>query len=1277
MADEARIRQLLEEMLDSERTPEEVCAGDTETLREVRARWERMRRVGRQIDALFPSEHPTRAFMHGSGRRDFELPAVSGYEVQQVIGRGGMGVVFKARHLKLNRTVALKMLLAGAYAGPQELARFCREAEAVAALRHPHIVQVYDAGDVTGRPYFTMEFLEGGSLAQHLAGTALPPRRAAHVVARLACAVQFAHQSGFIHRDLKPGNILLAADGTAKITDFGLVRPIDSGPEFTLSGARIGTPSYMSPEQALGKASAIGPAVDIYALGAVLYEMLTGRPPFHGESAADTERKVIAEEPVPPSRLNAKVPRDLETICLKCLQKEPARRYASAQDLGDDLHRFLDGKPVIARPVGWLERAAKWARRRPALATLGGAVLVCLAVLFAFEIRFRAQENSQRTDQARREERARQAIETAVSDAYTAARAERYPSAQRLLQGAGTHLADANSDDLGLLIDDAKADVRVAERLDVVRTMYTVAKPVSGFFGMMPEPGAFAEAYPKVFAEADFNIDGDAEALAARIRTARLPRQTITALEHWAQSAFLLNRPDLHRKLLRIARLADPEPVWRDRFHDPALWSDEKALRRLAKDSFTVQPAPTPHQLAILGGLLHHAGAKEEEATLLRLAVLQRPGDYVLRWEFANALARNGRYVEAAAHLRVVSGLRPGFSWIENQLGYCLCAAGGADDLQEGIEHLRMAVVYEPTNSIIRYNLALALGRAGLTDAAHEECRQALEANAQDPWAYHALGRLLSSEGQRNEAISMFQKAVEYRPEDKGAHFNLGMTLKDVGRWEEALAEFRRIIELQEGNIAAHQIAGETLLGLRRHAEARAEFERVIHAFDEAKHRSDEDDLDEGTHRSARLGLVEALLKLGQFAAAQNAADLALEVLILDATQRTTLQRQRDIAQKLLPLEGKTAPTLLLQEKSLNFATRRMLAEWFYRYQHATAAAARIYAELLAEQAPPVERLDAAERSQAACAATLAGFGIGDDAAGIREDERNGLRRQALTWWQTARPDFKSGGDPKDVLQAARALLDHEEIKLVRTDMALTFLPDAERTQWQQLWAHITALADLDPAAQVQAARALANRKEWTKAEQLYGGILKNTAMQNGELWFEFAAVQLLAGNREGYRNSCRNMLKTAGQGEMRAYHVARACTLTPGSVENWEAPIQVSTDELQHFKTQFWSLTEQGALLVRSKQSRQAVSPLIQSIKLEPKPGAAVVNWLWLALAYQQLGQEDEARHWLTRATSWLDLLGNEMPSHADSIGLHRHNWLEAHILRQEAERLLPPNAK
>jgi WD40 repeat protein len=383
MTDDRRLPQLLDELLNSQATPEEVCASCPELLPQVRARWEKLRHLRADLDALFPASPAQGASPPAIPPEGAALPEVPGYEVLGELGRGGMGVVYRAWHLRLQRPVALKMLLAGAYAEPADRARFQREAEAVAALCHPNVVQVHDVGDVDGRPYFTMEFVEGGDLADRIRGVPQPARQAAELVATLAEAVHAAHQSGIVHRDLKPSNILLTGDGTPKVTDFGLARRLEGGGGLTLSGTPMGTPSYMAPEQARGDKCAIGPATDVYALGAILYEMLTGRPPFRAESATATLQQVVADEPVPPARLNPQVPRDLQTICLKCLSKEPLRRYATAADLAADLGRFLRHEPIRARPIGLPGRLWRWARRHPGPAGLTGGMVAMALVAFA------------------------------------------------------------------------------------------------------------------------------------------------------------------------------------------------------------------------------------------------------------------------------------------------------------------------------------------------------------------------------------------------------------------------------------------------------------------------------------------------------------------------------------------------------------------------------------------------------------------------------------------------------------------------------------------------------------------------------------------------------------------------------------------------------------------------------------------------------------------------------------------------------------------------------
>ncbi len=301
-----------------------------------------------------------------------------GYEFLGELGRGGMGVVYKVRQTSLNRLLALKMIRAGSLAHPEELARFRAEAEAVARFQHANLVQIYEVGQEQGRAYCTLEYVGGGSLAQKLSGKPLPVREAAALAETLARAVHYAHGHGILHRDLKPSNVLLTTEGVPKITDFGLAKRLDLDQGLTETGRGMGTPSYMAPEQAQGKKN-VGVAADIYSLGAILYEMLSGRPPFVGVTPYEIIEQVKNHDPLPFLRLRIRVPRDLETICRKCLQKDPARRYASAEELADDLYRYQAGEPIRARPVGRIARLGRWCRRKPVVAGLIAALVLVFA----------------------------------------------------------------------------------------------------------------------------------------------------------------------------------------------------------------------------------------------------------------------------------------------------------------------------------------------------------------------------------------------------------------------------------------------------------------------------------------------------------------------------------------------------------------------------------------------------------------------------------------------------------------------------------------------------------------------------------------------------------------------------------------------------------------------------------------------------------------------------------------------------------------------------------
>ena len=335
------------------------------------------------------------------------------YELLEEIARGGMGVVYKARQIKANRTVALKMILAGQFASPADVQRFYSEAEAAANLDHPNIVPIYDVGQHDGQHYFSMGYVDGRSLAQVITNGPLGGRDAANLLAQVADAVHYANERGVIHRDLKPANVLLAGDGQPRVTDFGLAKRLEAGDGPTASGDILGTPSYMPPEQAMGRRDGIGPAVDVYSLGAILYCLVTGRPPFQAATVLDTLAQVTDQEPVSPRQLNPELDRDVETIALKCLQKEPARRYASAAELAAELRRYLSGESIRARPVGTAERTWRWCRRKPVIASLGAiAAALSLLVVLLLAVGYRREAVLRREAEAARtmaDDNARQA----------------------------------------------------------------------------------------------------------------------------------------------------------------------------------------------------------------------------------------------------------------------------------------------------------------------------------------------------------------------------------------------------------------------------------------------------------------------------------------------------------------------------------------------------------------------------------------------------------------------------------------------------------------------------------------------------------------------------------------------------------------------------------------------------------------------------------------------------------------------------------------------------
>jgi serine/threonine-protein kinase len=1278
MAGNPQVLGLLEEMLDSGKTPEEVCRDCPELLPEVRQRWQEFRRIDAQVGELLPGlRTPPLADTVPPGRPGAGLPQVAGYEMEAVLGHGGMGVVYVARHRALDRRVAVKMLLAGPFAGPQELVRFQRETTALACLRHPNIVQVYDAGEVEGRPYFAMELVEGGSLAQKLAGTPQPARSAAALLATLAEAMQVAHQGGIVHRDLKPGNILLTADGTPKIADFGLARRLEGGAGLTQSGVPMGTPNYMAPEQARGQTN-IGPAVDVYALGAILYEVLTGRPPFQGETAAATMHQVIAHDPVPPSRLNFKVPRDLETICLKCLQKAPPHRYASAQTLADDLRRFGEGRPIQARPVSWGAQLWRWGRRNPTTAGLLATLLALFLVTVGAGLWFERQKFE-------RQGRAQEAVEAALTQIPGLRQQGRWTEAEALLTQAKSRLDEAGSDDLRQRLAQAEADLQLAAALEQIRLTPAID-------GNRFDYPSMAEAYAQAFEHAGLDVNGDNETVGARIRNSDLRPQLVMALDHWAYVADALRDGRTMARLLELARRADPDPQWGDRFRDPALWGDPKALRRLAGEvqeglagDAPANEPPTP----LVTLLAKKLGDKDGQVEpLLRAAQERSPEDFWLNYalgealrirkpaeavayyraalatrptlaevhsELGMALLRQGQVDEAIRVCRKASQLRPASAAAHNNLAMCLDARG---ELDEAIAEFSRVMDLSPTNAKAHHNLGLLWQRKGRFDEAMDEYRKAIELDSELPVAHVHLGTCLQARNRIDEAMDEYRRTIDLEPEGAVAHHQLGTCLQRRGQLDEAMDEFRKAIELDSKGAPAHYHLGTCQQARRRLDEAVAEFRRAV-------------ELD----RSAGAGhasLAEALLRSGRFAEARAAIRNGLDVLPATEPAHQALREKLERCERLLVLDA-SLPALLRGKERPTAAKLVELAR-LCRDHGRPHATADLYALAFGAQPALLGDLQAGNRYDAASASARAAAGEGSDATWLGGPERADLRRQALAW---LRADLelwtKLFQDGKSVDWALSYWQRDIDLRSVRDAVALTKLSADERASWQRLWADVAAVRDGDALGQ---GRTHAARRNWAAAADDYARALKRRPTDDGELWFEYASVLLLTGDRPGYVRACAHMIEACSKaGGPRAYHVARACTLAPEAVTEASLPGRLADKELQASAAAFWSLTEQGALHYRAGRFPQAVALFEQSLRADPKVGKAVLNWLWLALAQQRLGRSELARRWLDKATAWLDQYRDGMPDRAEEeLGLHLHNWLEAHVLRREAEALIQP---
>jgi serine/threonine protein kinase/Flp pilus assembly protein TadD len=939
-----------------------------------------------------------------------ELAVLGDFRIVGEIGRGGMGVVYEAVQLSLGRRVALKVLPFAAALDPRQLQRFKTEAQAAAQLHHTNIVPVHAVGCERGVHYYAMQRIDGQNLAAvirelrrqagHAEDDEPPPpqapvrplaetvvlaglstegsrwspayfRAVAHLGVQAAEALEHAHDEGVIHRDIKPANLLVDVKGKLWITDFGLAHCRASA-GLTMTGDVVGTLRYMSPEQALGKRLLVDHRTDIYSLGVTLYELLTLAPAFPGNDREEVLCQIASEEPRPPRRINKAIAAELETIVLKAIAKNPDERYATAQELADDLRRFLEDKPIRARRPSRLQRLRKWTRRhRPAVSS-AAVVLLVAALLGGGAGLWLAQMRAAAAAEAR----------AALDEAGRLQQEEKWPEALSAVRRAKGVLAGVGADSgLCQQAEDLAQDLEMARRLEEAQLQMTAVE--DGHFNLEASLAPYADA----FWWYGLDVEGlEPQEAGARIRSRTIRVRLAAALLEWARlrnrEAQRLGRNGdmVGKHLLAIARAADPDP-WRDQLRDALERRDREALEKLAASEQATKLPPLT--LFLLAVALEDAGAGNEAAVLLRQAQRQHPGHFWINHELAEVLGalKPAQWEDAIRFYTAALALRPQSPGVHLNLSKAFYHKQMWDD---AIAAAQQAIALKPDYAEAYSDLGSGLIGKGAFDRAIAALQEAIRLKPNLAEAHCNMGIALRFKGDLDGALASCNKALSLRRHYL-IYLNLGMTLAMKGDFDGAIAAYREVNRLEPDESAAY-------LGLGNALQKKGDPDGAMDAYREAV-RLKED------FAEAHCNLGQMLGNQGRFVEALPALKRGHALGSRDPHWPYPSAQWVQKCERYVQLDAKLAAIVRGREQPADGVERVALAELCKMpFKKCYATAARFYGEAFAAEPKRIGNGPSEVRYNAACAAALAGCGQGADADTLDNTARARLRQQALDW---------------------------------------------------------------------------------------------------------------------------------------------------------------------------------------------------------------------------------------------------------------------------------------